>query len=937
MSSPRSLYLLFIVLWPVLLYASPMKAPAQNNEITSSNTDVPVYTLVFRGEPLSEVLRTFVQKTGLNLVYDTAILDDTPVYVTIRELPAEQALARILADTSLDYITLSSGTLVLVRSARQQPSFGSVAGRIVDHRTGRPLPGATILLASADGGTASNTSGFFSIPGVLSGPQELIVSYVGYEPLRKTVTIPVDGVLRTQLALREKPYIAEPIVINDHSRRLGQSGGAAQWVTVSGDGPLQPGNDPVRSLGLFPGVQFQLPLATLNIQGSGADEHRFYLDGMPVYHPYSFGYLFSAFSPYAIDRVTIHKAGFDARAGSQISGLISMTHDVSNRASNTATLQADAVSSNLRADVAGRLGDMDLETLLAIRTNIWDIYQSPVLSATMRNWDYIDPVIANLLMDGQDSYRMYDEALHDSRVGFRDIHLSSRLRIDPFQSVSYSLYSGYNTLGTELLNRLPQPDAQYPEFMFARDSYTWNNRVTRLRYDALLTARTDIMIQAGHSGNRLEHSYRMAGSIDAGLPSGVSAPEAMEAFTANPASGMHQWDDNRIDHGIFQAEIDYAASPRLRISNGFQVDYIRTRVNLSDLFYIPTLSAASAGMGSVFTGIDWHPVAAWRLNVSSRLTYISNTDKVYAEPRFSAQYDRDASAIGYWSMRLAGGIYRQFIHQFSVTNPGPSSLVPSLPVWTHAGELAVPRAYHLTLSFLNEPTEYTRIRLETFTKWQPVTHQISYPKLLRSGQDHISRLADFTHQTRSFQGGAGITLTQQIPRIGTEMMAGYDWTVSRMDMQEQFGRWLPAPWSEPHRVRVMLQTRVNNRIQVYGQWSGMYGRVWGYRQAYYDFMVMHNRSLYGTYRLDRPEDDRLSAFSQLDAGVHYQQRVGGGVIRLKLDLINVLNRDNMLDYGLVPASSAGTDGSSGESERSFVKHARTLPGFNPAVSVQLSW
>ena len=67
----------------------------------------------------------------------------------------------------------------------------------------------------------------------------------------KTVTIPVDGVLRTQLALREKPYIAEPIVINDHSRRLGQSGGAAQWVTVSGDGPLQPGNDPVRSLGLF--------------------------------------------------------------------------------------------------------------------------------------------------------------------------------------------------------------------------------------------------------------------------------------------------------------------------------------------------------------------------------------------------------------------------------------------------------------------------------------------------------------------------------------------------------------------------------------------------------------------------------------------------------------------------------------------------------------
>lgn len=923
--------LLFVVLSstidPSSLYAYQDSNSAHEFYISDGEISEERFSMVFRGEKLSDALSEFVRVTGIDLVYDPQLIDDDGVFVRLRNLTAREGLSKLLDGTGLDFITLSSGTIVLVKNARLAPLSGTLSGRVVDSRTGRPLPGASIYLSDASGGTASNQSGFFSLPNVLSGNHELIVSYVGYNAIKIPVRVPAGGELRKEITLEQKPFLIEPIVVTDHNRRLGFQNGTVESVGLFNDIGFQPGTDPVKALGLFSGVQFQLPFADLNIQGSTSNDHRFYLDGAPVYHPFSFGHMFSAFSPFAIDRITVHKAGFDARAGSQISGLVNLSHDISNRSANRATIQADPVSTNIRADAVTRIGSGKLETMFAIRNNLWGFYEDPVLSSVLRQWDYIDPIITNLLMDANTSFAVYDEVLHEADVRFSDIHLGSRYQINPFQSISYSLYTGYNRIGTQLLNRIQDPDPHYAEFMFARDSYVWNNLVTSLRYDGMLTARTDLGIQISYSANTLEHTYRMAGSTDAGLPDGIAATEAYQAFTHNQLTGAHRSEENFIQHGIISADITHSLSRQLRFSGGVQLDFVETRVDLSDLFYIPTLSATNTVMGSTFGGMDWHPSPAWHLSLSSRLTYVEQTDKFYVEPRFAVQYDRASSPIGYWSVHLAGGLYRQFINQFSVTNVGPSSLVPSVPIWTHAGELTVPKAWHITPSFMVQPTEGTSVRIEAFGKWHPVSHHISYPKLLLSESTHINNLTDFTEQTRSFQYGGGISIAQKIPILHTEIIAGYDFTRSEIYMGEQFGRWIPAPWSEPHRSRLMFQSRISSKLSINGRWSGSYGRTWGYRQAYYDFMIIHNRHQYGSHRLDTPETDRLPNFHQLDIGIQYDQRLGGGTVRARLDLINVLNRRNVLDYGLMP----------GDSEGDFVRRSRTIPGFNPTVSAQISF
>src|SRR5699024_8679163 len=107
-----------------------------------------------------------------------------------------------------------------------------------------------------------------------------------------------------------------------------------------------------------------------------------------------------------------------------------------------------------------------------------------------------------------------------------------------------------------------------------------------------------------------------------------------------------------------------------------------------------------------------------------------SSSRFYSEPRASIQYDQRDSRIGYWSVLLSGGLYRQFINQYEITNPGPTSLVPSFTVWSHAGTSETPKAWHVSGSFYLEPAEHTSVNLEWFYKWQPTTYIISYDNLL---------------------------------------------------------------------------------------------------------------------------------------------------------------------------------------------------------------
>ncbi|MDZ7682810.1 MAG: hypothetical protein U5J63_14115 [Fodinibius sp.] len=152
------------------------------------------------------------------------------------------------------------------------------------------------------------------------------------------------------------------------------------------------------------------------------------------------------------------------------------------------------------------------------------------------------------------------------------------------------------------------------------------------------------------------------------------------------------------------------------------------------------------------------------------------------------------------------------------------------------------------------------------------------------------------------------------------MMLGYDYSFARIDMQSQFGRSMPPPWNEPHRLQLRALWNLSSQLRAVAKWQSSWGRSWGFRQSYYNYFGFRGENEYAGYDFRTPEDDRMRPFHQLDLSVVYQPEIEGLDLELRADLNNVINRRNTIDWSLRPKSP-------GSNQKKITK--RTMPGLVP--------
>lgn len=900
----------------------------------AQNQDKQEYSFEFRGTSLTYVLDEIARKTDIDLVYDPALVRNIVVYERIRNQSVPELLKNILTDTSLDFVTLSSGTIVIVRTVNEEPAYGSFYGKVVDGQTGNPLPGASVMLADASGGTSTSPSGNFTISRLVSGTYKIIFSYIGYKPVQKTVEIRPNENTQQKVALQPKPVDFTPIVVTGHVPQMPLN--RNQGETISGESQWEPNGrlqNAIHSLSLLPGVQYGLPMTDLHLQGGQSSEHRILLDGVPIYNPYSFGKMFSAFSPYAISKVELHKAGYGVSQGSQIAGLVNLQHKIGYTDKPSALAQMDPLSLNARAGThIGTDEDSSaLDIMAAGRTNYWDLYQEPVLQQTLREWDALDPLVTNLLIDSDEDASLYEPKEHNSDVRFYDLHLAARYDIDSYRTLSSSFYMGENYVSTDLLRQAPQLE-ELPEYLYAQDAYRWNNTMGQLSYEHFISSRLDLRSQLSFSSNRFRHRYRIGTNESPNIPelNLVTGDNVYSSFLAASAQNKipTQRNTNRIQHITFKTDASYSFSQNFSLDGGIQLDFVESHVDLSDLFYLPTISDQSSTFYSSYLNGNWQLGEYWKLTAGNRLTLIQSSNQLYTEPRASLQYDRPESSVGYWSARISGGVYRQFINQYEITNPGPTSLVPSFSVWSHAESSELPKALHVSSSFHLEPGPNTSLDLEGFYKWQPTTYTVSYQNLLQGVFIDRSGFNAFAEATEMTSLGAGFRLNQSLVDAQLKFLFGYDYNYNRINLDSQFGRSLPTPWNEPHRFQFRTLWHVLPGFSSVVKWQTVLGRTWGFRQSYYNFLFYQSGEKYGKYSFGNPENDHLSPFHQLDLSLIYQPSFKYFDLEIRLDLINLLDRANTIDWSLQPERPGGQ-------EYSISK--RTMPGFSPSLSIRFQY
>ncbi len=338
-------------------------------------------------------------------------------------------------------------------------------------------------------------------------------------------------------------------------------------------------------------------------------------------------------------------------------------------------------------------------------------------------------------------------------------------------------------------------------------------------------------------------------------------------------------------------------------------------------------------------------------------------------PRLAVRYDQLGGLLGPWSMRLATGLYRQFVNQFDVSSRSSRALLATSRMWLGVDStVSPPHAAHLAGELLLQPGPGWTFRLESYYKKHIHLLAVNYAPVdlarnaLATTNENDLPFPSFSQRVFLANGegssyGAAFLVEKKWSRARLE--ARYEYSQARRSFRSFYnGASIPTPWNEPHRAELAFDWQPAGGLTLVGRWRSIWGRTWGFRQSYYDFLGAYGFRLRAAaragetlpeetdlavlsiddvvkhviaYQLERPQDHRLAPIHQLDLSLAYTHHLAGVMIQTRLDLLNVLDRDNVADWRF--AFDPEFYNRSGLLKR----EERLLLPFTPSLALRLAW
>lgn len=172
-----------------------------------------------KSRSINQVLDEITLQTGYNFTYNAGLITGKQrVQFSVDSLLLEKALDSLLQDPQFAYrlidrniVIYKKNELVPIPINLENNRF-ILKGRVLDSRSRKPLPYATIALFGTNLGSISNQEGDFSfkIPQILSDPL-LVVSYMGYKQMLLPVSYPAEEEINILLE-REMVPLQEVII-----------------------------------------------------------------------------------------------------------------------------------------------------------------------------------------------------------------------------------------------------------------------------------------------------------------------------------------------------------------------------------------------------------------------------------------------------------------------------------------------------------------------------------------------------------------------------------------------------------------------------------------------------------------------------------------------------------------------------------------------------
>lgn len=224
-------------------------------------------------------------------------------------------------------------TLMLLFAANISMGQYSLTAIVKNAATKEALPGATVLLPDLNKNSQTNENGLIVISGIPAGPQQLKVSFIGFDTHIETVTFPMANDTLVVLLESAGEEMEEVVISSTRSTRTIQNI-PTRVEFIGGEeleekGNMKPG-DIRMMLNESTGIQTQQVSATsanssVRIQGLDGRYTQILKDGFPLYAGFSGGLGLLQTPPLDLKQVEVIKgASSTLYGGGAIAGLVNL-------------------------------------------------------------------------------------------------------------------------------------------------------------------------------------------------------------------------------------------------------------------------------------------------------------------------------------------------------------------------------------------------------------------------------------------------------------------------------------------------------------------------------------------------------------------------------------------------------------------------------------
>jgi len=194
--------------------------------------------------------------------------------------------------------------------------------------TGRPLPGANVVLRDSAGavrGATADGRGFYQISGLPAGRYRLRISHVGYAAARDTLRLEAGAARTYDVALRpaERQLRGVEVTAERSAAKVEASRRVVEPADIQRIPTPGPGGDLASFLRTQPGVAVVGDRGgRLYVRGGTPSQNLVLVDGTPIYRPFHLIGQYSAFPSALVSSADVYAGGFGAQYAGRLSSVI---------------------------------------------------------------------------------------------------------------------------------------------------------------------------------------------------------------------------------------------------------------------------------------------------------------------------------------------------------------------------------------------------------------------------------------------------------------------------------------------------------------------------------------------------------------------------------------------------------------------------------------